>query len=725
MRNVTLVRFGRSRNASLVARGRPLFMALLVLALLLLGSPQAGAINIVMNFNSGASAYPDYDPDGSKLVTMMSYVEGYYQDIFEASGTLNVEFYYANIDSLAVHNNTGTSGGKPTSCRIRLDTNRTWFFDETPLDNSEFNMTQYLYRDLNATQKADYYNGSPPNFLEYAYKGNDNGTGPAESINGYDVWSILLHEMGHGLGMTGNVAFWEAWWDEEYDVDPDLVWGASMAVPSYSSDDIYHVAGRSNMYPYSSVGQRVLPSATDIFAIETCADWGDTTIDLFRQDFYSTNTNGDFNNNNNWEGHQVPGSADDVWIRHGRDAHLTADIRVNNLVVDEGVTIYTGAYRLYADQNCTLGNGTNYARVYVQNGGEFQVDLTLRINANAQVQMASGSLLDVDSLLIMAGGELIGAGTVDIEDDLNNHGRITVSGGDLVIDSDVTVNLDGSGANDGEVYVTGGNFSCNKALTDSFSGTFQVNNGYSVTFTEGWRIDSVAQLTMYNGSSLHGGLFRAAGTVNIDNDVSYHCDVRFESTADVNLPTAAEDLYLYGDVIVNAGASIAGGGEFRVQEGAVCTFDDGASTDCITLIFGETVIDADGIGQATVNGPFGCYSTAAQVTIEADGDQSCDVLAVNGNAILGGTLYLDFIDSYVPDDGDTFTVLTYTSRSGTFDAIEWSDPSITLSATYGATGLTLTAFGGDASMAAVPEPGTLVLLLGGMLGLGLIQRRRK
>ncbi|MBN1591011.1 MAG: PEP-CTERM sorting domain-containing protein, partial [Pirellulales bacterium] len=662
----------------------------------------------------------------------MSYVEGYYQDIFEASGTLNVEFYYDNIDALAVHNNTGTSGGKPTSCRIRVDTNRTWFFDETPLDNSEFNMTQYLYRNLNATQKANYYNGSPPDLLEYAYKGNDNGTGPAESVNGFDLWSILLHEMGHGLGMTGNVAFWEAWWDEEYDVDSDLVWGSTMAVPSYSSDDIYHVAGRSLMYPYSSVGQRVLPSATDIFAIETCADWGDTTIDLFRQDFYSTNTNGDFNNRNNWSGHQVPGSADDVWIRHGRDAHLTADIRVNNLVVAEDVTLYTGVYRLYADQNCTLGNSSEYARVYIENGGEFQVDKTLTVTDGAYVQMVTGSLLDVDSLTINNGGTLYGAGTVDIEDGLLNRGAITVTGGDLIIDSDVAINLDGNGSYDGDgsVYVAGGDFSCNKALTDSFSGYFRVDAGNEATFTEGWRINSTGSVYLDGGTSsatraaINGGLFRIAGSLNVNQQGRFSCVSQFEADANVLFADSDDTLYLHEDSTIQAGATFSGSGRLYVTSLSETTLEDGASVGVRVHTNGLVTVEEGAVGDASIGGDFSMNGTAT-LFVEADGDDSCDLLDIDGNATLDGTLYLDFIDSYVPDDGDTFTVLTYNSRSGTFDYIECSDPSVMLGVTYGATALTLTAYVGDASMAAVPEPGTLALVLGGLVGLCLIRRRCK
>ena len=69
-----------------------------------------------------------------------------------------------------------------------------------------------------------------------------------------------------------------------------------------------------------------------------------------------------------------------------------------------------------------------------------------------------------------------------------------------------------------------------------------------------------------------------------------------------------------------------------------------------------------------------------------------DQLAASGSAALSGTLNVNLISSYVPDVGDTFTLLTYASMTGTFDAVvlpplsgekSWNAPS------YGTTSLTL------------------------------------
>jgi len=135
---------------------------------------QATALDIQMTFNSSSSDAPSYDSDGSKLTSLMGSVESYLEDIFEASGTLEVEFYYYEFDggTLAQHTNLDTSGGKPTECRIRFDTTRTWFFDETPFDNSEFNMTQTLIGDLTSSQRSAYFTG---NLNNRTANGSDGG----------------------------------------------------------------------------------------------------------------------------------------------------------------------------------------------------------------------------------------------------------------------------------------------------------------------------------------------------------------------------------------------------------------------------------------------------------------------------------------------------------------------------------------------------------------------
>ncbi|MGD9125959.1 MAG: PEP-CTERM sorting domain-containing protein [Planctomycetia bacterium] len=679
------------------------------------------AINIVMNFNTGSSAYPTYDPDGSKLIALMGSVEDYYEDIFENSGTLTVDFYYSNIDSLAVHNNTGTSGGHPTSCRIRVDTNRTWFLDETPFDNSEFDMVQVLAGSL--SDPGSRYDGSVPDLLEYSYKGNTNGSDP--DAGGFDLFSVLLHEMGHGLGMTGNCAWWETFWDDDYDYNSNLVWGNSMAADCYSSSNRYHLAAATAMYPTTPSGRRKLPSATDLFAIACAGDWGNA-IDLMRKEFYSTSTNADLNAHGNWSGNWRPDSTEDAWIRDGGSTRLTANLTVNELFIGGSTTVRTGAYILRADRDCQVGTGSSDTGIVdVEAGGEFQVDGLLRVYDGSQIQMDAGSLLDIDDLHINGGADLIGAGTIDIEDRMFVHGDLITSGGTLTINSLVNVDLDGS--NGGKLYVTGGDFVCNAGLTDAISTYVKIGSGYSATFANGCSLSSSSTIDLDGSTAnteIHGGLFRIYGELNLVENTKFYCDATFESSSTINMPNSADDIYIYEDLYIEAGATFTGAGRLYAVDGSSVEMQDGADIDTRYRVHGDFTIEDGDIGTAVADYAI-AFASTSDVTFEASADGVCDLLDTNtATTYLRGDLILELIDGYTPEVGDSFTVITYDIRNGTFASISCSDPSVSLTASYSSTALTLLVTGVDSAIA-VPEPSTLVLLLGAVCGFGFIWKKRR
>ena len=144
--------------------------ALMMLAVVLSGvATPAAALNIVLNFDSGQSESPSFDPDGSKLTTIMQAAELHYQDIIEDSHTLTINYWWEDLgDGLFGHHNlVSQAGGRETEADIRFDTQsggveQAWFFDTTPLDDSEYAMHQILWRDLTAIQQVDWFNGAGP-----------------------------------------------------------------------------------------------------------------------------------------------------------------------------------------------------------------------------------------------------------------------------------------------------------------------------------------------------------------------------------------------------------------------------------------------------------------------------------------------------------------------------------------------------------------------------------
>ena len=104
------------------------------------------------------------------------------------TGSLQVSYYYQDLDAeygssvLAVCQATNVMAGKVTACRIRVDSTQSdWFLDPTPLDNSEYDLTQKLYKELSGWQKTNWFTGTMPELLEATYSGPANGSDPATS----------------------------------------------------------------------------------------------------------------------------------------------------------------------------------------------------------------------------------------------------------------------------------------------------------------------------------------------------------------------------------------------------------------------------------------------------------------------------------------------------------------------------------------------------------------
>ncbi len=174
------------------------------------------------------------------------------------------------------------------------------------------------------------------------------------------------------------------------------------------------------------------------------------------------------------------------------------------------------------------------------------------------------------------------------------------------------------------------------------------------------------------------------------------------------------------------------------------TFVSTASVSAFTLGDGETIVAPEGLllnagdslkGTGTVDGSLtvtsgtvrpglspgqivvtGNYTQDAASVLEMEiADNGHDQLVIDALATLGGTLDLSLLSGFAPENGQSFTLLTYGDYQGEFDQIlgldfegGYFDP------TYEPNSFVVTAV--------VPEPTTLGLLALG--GLALIRRRR-
>jgi hypothetical protein len=75
-----------------------------------------------------------------------------------------------------------------------------------------------------------------------------------------------------------------------------------------------------------------------------------------------------------------------------------------------------------------------------------------------------------------------------------------------------------------------------------------------------------------------------------------------------------------------------------------------------------------GIGAANITGNLR-QTPGGTLRVELSGSNSCDKLAVTGEATLRGTLKVELVNGFVPAEGEKFTVLEFGSRAGAFDAM--------------------------------------------------------
>ncbi|MEZ6117638.1 MAG: hypothetical protein R3C28_13850 [Pirellulaceae bacterium] len=473
--------------------------------------PQTGAVEIQLKFSTDSEA-PLFDPNGARLTPILRRPPNTGKHIIQDEHTIEIEYGYQDLPPslwggthVVEHVNS-----RPTKALIGIDsfqngqngdTLRRYYFDPTPNDHSEFDMQQRLYRDLQPHVQTFAYDGAP-DLLEVDYRGDVRGNAPP-GAGERDMYSLVLHEMGHALGLTVLDSYAAETADGDYDLNPAFLRGAAAAV-NYVAADPGHVQTPSNMGAGGGQGNRNLPSATDILSIAALADWSD--IQLMRTDFLG-GTN--WHSNSNWEGARYPSSSkwSEAFVRHGGTVNLSSAATVKSLTVASESTVNLGTHSMHAtDLLIDSRDGQASSKLLVGKGGRLQV--------NHQLDVANGSSLVVESnglennfsdvnaanAFVDSESQVLGNGHL-IFLNLENNGTIaavrpiigTVNAinGTLELSSDPNNgnwDLDGSGSEHGRLLATLGNLRLNQAPNEPFDGEIQVGVGNRMELRGNWVI---------------------------------------------------------------------------------------------------------------------------------------------------------------------------------------------------------------------------------------------
>ena len=648
------------------------FSLLTITALTTATSPVT-AIDIVLNFDAAQSESNSFDPTGALLQPLFQHAEQFYQSVFQdtaANTTLTITYWYQDLsdNTIGIHDLVtettflGTLPNREITANIKIDTHsgsggaeRNWFIDTTPNDDEEYDMQQTLWRDLTAAQQTDLFNFGTdiPDTFETGYSGNAITGSGAEGAT--DMLSVVLHEVGHALGMSAsNNATVAETGDNDYDFNPDFVFGKTLAVEIADGGNNAHLdsSGLFIMDPSPAPsGTRRRPSHTDLFAM--AAGHSYTSLDVPRREFYRPGGGGNWNNSANWSGDEVPESGDDVYVRDNRPAasgnlptaNLTANGSAANLTVAEGGNVDTEEFRL--DVGGTITVTDQDSDLFIRNGGEAEA-ATLNVTNQAEVRPEAGGLIDVDQLNISDESLLEGAGEVNVQTELENDGTITASEGTLTL---TTTNrrgvfdLDGyffSGViigiatEPGKVNATGGDIVVDGQLTDGFNGTMTVSSTRSITFQNDWELSaftlgatSNGTLNLTEGTIAGPGTMTAEGILNVsaaaEKSISYiNSPVVFGSQVSVNVEPGAE-LEINGTATVD-------GGTYNVDDDGLLDFDGTLSIGSATFNDVGTAATSDVRFDGITTYTGGTITTTVPLLQKADA-------TVSGNTVINGGLF--------------------------------------------------------------------------------------
>lgn len=408
------------------------------------------------------------------------------------------------------------------------------------------------------------------------------------------------------------------------------------------------------------------------------------------------------------------------------------------LVLSGGNLLNSGEMRLNGDVisgSATLTNastGTLSGRGVVtaafQNDGRLVVDtgsFSVVSNFNNTGQVLLGS-----AAASLAGGTIANSGRIlgqgQVSNAIVNTGTVGAVGGTLTLEGSLTNNGLVSAGLGGTVLVNRG-LASNAGKIQLAGGAFD-NNGKAMT--------NEAGATINGFGSLSGGLLTNKGKVLLSGGNStINSDVLSTAASQIILSGNSNSTF-YGTVDVQSGA------ELRVSTGSVATFfgtvqqrtgskftGSGAKRFEGTLSVGAS----PGLGSDEGDVEFGDSSTylaeiggTTACTLRCDTDQafkntSFDKYTVAGNLSLNGTLKLTSWNGFVGQAGESFDLLDWGTLTGTFATIDASGFKLAAGTVLDTSALYTT---GTVSITAVPEPGSLAMMLSGLLGLGMLHRRR-
>ena len=478
-------------------------------------------------------ACPDGEALNDELELMAQIAAAYYAVIFHDMHNMDIRVGWVNGEAPFARIVEVDGQGRPLVADVLIRADINWFWDSTPFDDEEFDMSPKLFRDAHPTEQNEAFNGDVPEIFEIGYNGRADEDDPDP-----DLLTVLLHEIGHAIGLADDIVNNRPippctedldTGDPYYYIDPNLVGGNNMSIKAYEQTepfpigiggvpsgpnegrqlaggpdeqtilyDCAHLAAggidecdddpdceayQALMWVGPLPDTRSRPSVTDLLAIAEAAGW--TEIHLPRK--FSLGS-GIWSEGDTWLGERVPNAGNNVYIVN-QESDATVNLYdegdARDVLITDGNTLNITFGSLDATRVEAFGDGTE---INVDSGAELNSSY-LSMYGDVTLHVAD-AVADIFWTLYSNG--LIRGGNAEIElNRLVNDGEIRSNGGPLTIvstDDEPSLDLDGTmeWVTDRQLRATTGDLTFDGQLTDSIAIAVVVGNGYTMTFTEGW-----------------------------------------------------------------------------------------------------------------------------------------------------------------------------------------------------------------------------------------------
>ncbi|MCA9260116.1 MAG: hypothetical protein KDA61_12980 [Planctomycetales bacterium] len=599
-------------------------LAIVAVAFLLLSAHRvrrAQAVTFDLTYLPGNGVAPVTDPTGSRLSAHLAAAAAEWSDLIKDDFQIEVNYWWGDRpDGVAASTTLLTEspdGTRMLKATIEFDpapsANNTvfnYFFDPTPGVHEEFDLQQQLYRDLSAADQSAIYQATAATpLLEAGYAGPTN---LVAQQNNLDLYSYVLHELGHVMGVSGQLSKGvDQQLDGDFDLPTTLLAGYEMAVLNNGSGHLASgAAGDALLQRSFPAGMRFLPSATDVLATSSVSQWNQ--IDLRRKDLLA---GASWASAANWAGARLPDAADDAYVRLGGAIDLDGPAVARNLLVAGGTHLRTGPHTLdvVGDARIDSDGSFPFARLTVETGGTLLADV-VRVQG-AQLELDGGSVqsaTDITVEQVSNSGSITGSGLVNVGRRLTNNGIISAANDELLTfttpQTGNAFDLDGGGT--GNVRALAGDLRF-EGRVFPFAGLMSIGAGRTLSVTEGWTLMNGGRAALIGSGSqaavLDGGTVEVRGDVVANLDSRIAAPIVLQASGLLSVPDADDRLTLgtsLADAIDYAGGTVSGLGTLRhngnvnVRSGAtqrlqVGTLDWDGSTGAATTLNSEATLIVD------------------------------------------------------------------------------------------------------------------------------------